>query len=280
MATLYVVSTPIGNLGDITHRALEVLGAVAKVLAEDTRRTGILLRRYDIGTPRISLHEHNEAARTEAVLGWLEAGEDLALVSDAGTPLVSDPGARLVRAVLDAGHAVVPVPGACAALAALVASGIDPEPFAFFGFAPRSGGAREAWLGRVADAGMTTVLYEAPGRIAGLLGDLLERCGTERPVAVARELTKVHESFVRGTLAEVAAYYETRDVRGEVVIVLAGGAEPGVDPAAARALAANLLAEGRRTSAVAKELTRRLGLPRNEAYAIALDTAGGGKEPR
>lgn len=282
MATLYIVSTPIGNLGDISYRAIEVLGKVSRVLAEDTRRTSILLRHYDVETPRVSLHEHNEAGRTATVLGWLGEGQDLALVSDAGTPLLSDPGARLVRAVLEAGHDVVPLPGASALLAALVASGLDPEPFAFFGFAPRSGGAREEWLERVAGAGMTAVLYEAPNRLMRLLGDLAERCGAERAVAVGRELTKLHETFVRGTLAEVLAYYENTPVRGEVVVVLAGGeVETRADPAAARTLAGELLAEGRRPSAVARELARQLGLPRNEAYALALAvSAQGGGEPR
>lgn len=281
MAALYIVSTPIGNLGDVTYRAVQVLGAVHRVLAEDTRRTGILLRHYGVSTPRVSLHEHNEAARTESVLAWLAAGEDLALVSDAGTPLLSDPGARVVRAVLDAGHDVVPVPGASALLAALVASGLEPQPFAFLGFAPRSGGERAAWLERVSGAGMTTILYESPNRLVQLLRDLAERCGDERSVAVGRELTKLHETFVRGTLAEAIAYYENTPARGEVVVVLAGGAAPAPPEAVdARVLADALLAEGRRPSAVARELTARLGMPRNEAYALALAVAGGGGEPR
>src|SRR5687768_6549958 len=146
MATLYIVSTPIGNLGDITYRAVEVLGSVNRILAEDTRHTSILLRKFAITTPLVSAHEHNEAARAEQVVAWLEAGESLALVSDAGTPLLSDPGARMVRAVVAAGHAVVPIPGASALLAALVVSGFEPEPFSFFGFLPRKGGERKALL--------------------------------------------------------------------------------------------------------------------------------------
>lgn len=282
MATLYIVSTPIGNLGDITQRAAVVLGRVSRVLAEDTRRTGILLKHLGLETPRISLHEHNEAARTESALTWLAAGEDLALVSDAGTPLLSDPGARLVRAALDHDHDVVPVPGASAILAALVASGIEAVPFAFFGFAPRSGGERAEWVERVAHSGMTTVLYEAPNRLTKLLEDLVAACGGGRAVAVGRELTKLHEQFVRGTLAEALAYYENTPARGEVVVVLAGApVEAGADPAEARSLAGSLLAEGRRPSAVARELARRLGVPRNEAYALALAVAAeGGGEPR
>jgi len=282
MSSLFVVSTPIGNLGDFTHRAVAVLSSVDRILTEDTRRTGILCRRYGITTPRISLHEHNERARVDAVLRRLGAGEDLALVSDAGTPLVSDPGARLVRAVIEAGHDVVPVPGPSAILAALVASGIDPEPFAFFGFPPRGGAAREVWLRRVAELGLTSVLYEAPSRLARLLVDLREKCGPDRAVTVARELTKLHETFVRGTLAEVTAYYENTSLRGEIVLVLARAPEEaGPVEADTRALARQLLAEGRKPSLVARELVRQLGIPRNLAYETALAVAAeGGGEPR
>ncbi len=280
MATLYLVSTPIGNLGDMTYRAVEVLASVPHVLAEDTRRAGILFRRYGIDTPRTSFHEHNEAARTVTALAWLEAGEDIAIVSDAGTPLVSDPGARLVRGALDAGHSVVPIPGASAVLAALVASGLETDAFAFLGFAPRTGRARSEWLERATTVPFTVVLYEAPGRVGRLLADLQTRCGGERAVAVARELTKLHETFVRGTLAEVSAYYENSPVRGEVVVVLAGRPAEVASTGTALALAGQLLREGRRTSAVARELARRLGLPRNEAYEIALAaSAEGGGEP-
>ncbi|MGH6914548.1 MAG: 16S rRNA (cytidine(1402)-2'-O)-methyltransferase, partial [Geminicoccales bacterium] len=208
MGTLYIVSTPIGNLGDITVRAIETLGAVARVLAEDTRHTATLLRRYGIETPMVSAHEHNEAARAQQAVGWLDAGDDLALVSDAGTPLLSDPGLRLVRSAIAAGHAVVPVPGASAILAGLVGSGIDPQPFTFFGFVPRSGNARAEQLERIAGLEHASILFEAPGRVRKLLEDLLERCGPDRTVTIARELTKVHETFVRGTLAETVAIYD------------------------------------------------------------------------
>jgi 16S rRNA (cytidine1402-2'-O)-methyltransferase len=272
MAILYIVSTPIGNLGDITHRAVEVLSAADRVLAEDTRHTSILFRRYGIHTPLVSAHAHNEMARLRNVVEWLDDGETLALVSDAGTPLLSDPGARLVRGVLDAGHEVVPVPGASALLAALVASGLEPEPFTFFGFPPRSGTARRKLLEYVAGLEHTSVFYEAPVRLVRLLEDLVETCGAERSVAVAREVTKLHESMVRGTLAEVRDYYDTGQVRGEVVIVLGGGAGVGTDPDApdAHAVARSLLEGGMRPSAVARELAARLGMSRNDAYQIAL----------
>jgi len=277
MARLYIVSTPIGNLGDFTYRAVEVLGSVARILAEDTRRTAVLLRHYGISTPLVSAHEHNEAARIRQVLDWLDRGEDIALVSDAGTPLVSDPGARIVRSVIEAGHDVVPIPGASALLAALVVSGFETEPFTFFGFLPRSGQARRQRLEEIAALRHTAVIYEAPGRLVRLLHDLERVCEPGRQVMVARELTKVHESLVRGTLAEAAAYYADVAPRGEIVVVLAGRAEapgPEEEETVARELAARLLEEGMRPSAIARELAHRLGMARNRAYEIALSLAG------
>jgi len=284
MAHLYIVSTPIGNLADITYRAVQVLGAVARILAEDTRRTAILLKHYGISTPLVSAHAHNEAARTRQVIEWLDRGEDIALVADAGTPLISDPGIRIVREVIAAGHQVVPVPGASAVLAALVVSGFETTPFTFVGFLPRAARERAAHLEEIAASSHTVVIYEAPGRLVRLLHELERYCGPERRVMVARELTKVHETLVRGTLAEALAYYGSAPPRGEVVVVLAGretetaGDEEAEAPA--RALASRLLAEGLRPSAIARELTRRLGTPRNRAYEIALSLAGerrGGK---
>lgn len=279
MSTLYIVSTPIGNLEDFSLRAVSVLKAVSRILAEDTRRTSILLRRYGIETPVLSAHEHNEAARAAQLAGWLDAGGDVALVSDAGTPLVSDPGARLVRAALDAGHEVVPVPGASALLGALVASGLAAVPFTFFGFPPRSGRDRTALLEELGTLRHTAVLYESPARLGALLSDLARTCGPQRQVVVARELTKVHESFVRGTLTDVARYYDNEQVRGEIVVVLDGAAPPA--PAStedARALAAELLAGGASTRSAARELADRLQLPRNEAYSLVLSIAGSGRE--
>lgn len=270
MGTLYLVSTPIGNLGDISHRAVEVLGSVRRVLAEDTRHTRVLMQRYQLDTPLVSLHEHNETARLDTVLEWLDAGDDLALVSDAGTPLVSDPGARLVAEVSGRGHRVVPVPGASALLAALTASGLAPEPFTFFGFVERSGSARKRRLEEVATSPYTSVLFEAPGRLLKLLRDLAELCGADRQASVSRELTKVHEETVRGTLDELAAYYGDGEIRGEIVVVVAGAPVRATDDGddAARVLAAALLARGERPSAVAKELASRMSLARNRAYEL------------
>ncbi len=266
---LFVVSTPIGNMGDFSFRGVETLRAAAVVLAEDTRHTRRLLGRHGIATPMQAYHEHNEAKRTPAVLERLRAGDDVALVSDAGTPLVSDPGARLVQAALDAGLAVVPVPGASALLAALVASGLPAEPFTFFGFLPRGGADRSRRLVEVAASPWTTVLYEAPGRVADTLSAVAERAGQDRPAAVARELTKLHEQVRRGTLAELGAYYSETPPRGEVVIVIAGAPAPPLDETALRERARALRAAGHSVRDTAAELVREFHAPRNHAYRVA-----------
>ena len=269
MAKLYIVSTPIGNLADITYRAVDILGAVDRVLAEDTRRTAILFRRYGIGTPLYSAHAHNEQARASQLLAWLEAGENVALVSDAGTPLVSDPGARIVHTALEAGHEVVPVPGASSLLAALVGSGIAADRFTFLGFPPRAGVKRQQLLDQLSALDQTAVLFEAPGRLRRLLMDLLAACGPDRRAVIARELTKIHETFVRGTLAELVAYYDQAAIRGEIVVVLAGAdATPKEVQPGARVRAAELLKAGASPRDVARQLVRELGLGRNEAYEI------------
>lgn len=272
MATLYLISTPIGNLDDVTVRAAEILSAVDGVLAEDTRRSRVLLEHLGVETPLRSLHAHNEEARVREVLDDLERGDDLALVSDAGTPIVSDPGARLVRAVAEAGHDVVPVPGPSAVLAALAGSGMPGDRFTFLGFLPKKGGERQRLLERVATAPETVVLFESPERIEALLDDLGATCGPERRVVVARELTKLHEEFVRGTIADARCYYDEHPPRGEITLVVQAAPDPGepdaVDEAAARALAEALLDEGHRPSGVAREVARRLDIPRNLAYRI------------
>ena len=270
MAKLYIVSTPIGNLADITYRAVETLGAVDRVLAEDTRRTAILFRRYGLRTPLYSAHAFNEQARSSQVLEWLNNGENVALVSDAGTPLLSDPGARIVHTVLDGGHEVIPVPGASSLLAALVASGLELDRFSFFGFPPRSGKDRQKLFERIAGLEETAVMFEAPGRVGRLLDDLAQACGGDRWAAVARELTKVHETFVRGTLSDLAAYYRTDAPRGEVVVLVAGrAAEPEGDSKPEAGLrAAELLEGGASARDVARQLAQELGISRNQAYQI------------
>jgi 16S rRNA (cytidine1402-2'-O)-methyltransferase len=280
MSVLYIVSTPIGNLEDLTVRAVGVLKQVDRILAEDTRRTAILLRRYEIATPLVSAHEHNEAARAEQLVGWLADGASVALVSDAGTPLLSDPGSRLVRAVLDAGFAVVPVPGASALLAALVASGLPAEPFTFYGFVPRSGKLRALLLAELATLPHTAVTYESPARLAALLDDLIAVCGPDRPVVVARELTKLHETFVRGRLGDVRNTLGERPVRGEVVVLLGGAAAAAPSSDAATRLAESLLAAGDSPRTVTRELARRLRIPRNEAYDLVLGIGGDEHRPK
>jgi 16S rRNA (cytidine1402-2'-O)-methyltransferase len=272
MATLFIVSTPIGNLSDITRRAETVLGEVAVVYAEDTRRSRVLIDHLGLSVPLVSLHEHNEMARSSAVLEKLISGVDVALITDAGTPLVSDPGARLVKVVAESGHLVVPIPGASAVLAALVGAGLPSDRFCFLGFVPRKGEERAAFIARVADSNETTVLFESPERLAKLLKDLIAEVGGERRIAVARELTKMHEEFVRGTLSEVDSYYQKTRPRGEVTVVI----EPSdgireassLDEAINRAVARVVLGEGMKPSEAARELAGRLGLSRNEAYTM------------
>lgn len=273
MPALYLVSTPIGNLSDVTVRARGVLASSEVVFAEDTRRSRILLEHLDVSTPLRSLHAHNEESRVEEVLEILDRQADVALVSDAGTPVISDPGARLVRAVGASGHRVVPVPGPSAVVAALAGSGLPADRFCFLGFTPRKGQEREEVLERVTAAEETVVLFESPERLDALLGDLERLAGPERRVAVAREMTKKHEEFVRGTIGEAYRYYQENPARGEVTIVVEaapeGAEEPdAIDEAAARALAGALLDAGRRPSRASREVARRLGIPRNLAYRI------------
>ncbi len=224
--TLYVVATPIGNLGDITLRAVEVLREVPLVAAEDTRMTRRLWARHGIRTRLVSYHARNAERREPELLAHLADGHDLALVTDAGTPLVSDPGASLVARWVDAGGAVVALPGPSAVLAALVASGIPAPRWAFEGFLPRSGRERRERLARIAEDERATVLFEAPGRVAATLRDLADACGEDRMAAVCRELTKLHEEVRRGSLGALRAAVAERPPRGEVALVVAGRTRP------------------------------------------------------
>jgi len=267
--TLYVVATPIGNLGDLTPRAAEVLRSVAAVAAEDTRRTLKLFAHLGAPVPdMLSLPAFDERARVGRIVERLVAGEDVALCTDAGTPGVSDPGAALVAAAWDAGARVVPVPGPSAALAALSASGFPADRFLFAGFLPRKGGARAEALRALAGAGATLVLYEAGNRTAATLADLAAALG-DRPALVARELTKLHETLLRGTLADVAARIPA-EVPGEVTIVVSGeGAEPVVERPAEpiEAELARRLAAGEPPTAIAREVARARGLMLADVYA-------------
>jgi 16S rRNA (cytidine1402-2'-O)-methyltransferase len=231
---LYLVATPIGNLEDITLRALQVLKQVDRIACEDTRQTQKLLNHFEISTPTISYHEHNEQARASELIALLQQGGRIAVVSDAGTPAVSDPGFELVRVAVAAGVRVIPIPGANAALSALVASGLQSERFLFVGFLPAKPGARRTELEALASAmaGLTLVVYEAPHRILETLSDVEAVWGEQVRVVVARELTKIHEEFLRGTAREVRLALSGRDrVRGEIVLLIEAisGTQPATD---------------------------------------------------
>jgi 16S rRNA (cytidine1402-2'-O)-methyltransferase len=272
--TLYVVATPIGNLGDVTLRAIEVLRAVPLIAAEDTRISRRLLDRYEVATRTVSYHAQSGPARERELLDHLAAGGDLALVTDAGTPVVSDPGEGLVAGWAAAGGAVVPIPGASSVLAAVAASGVAGPRWSFEGFLPRSGRDRRERLARISADERGTVLFEAPGRVAATLRDLAAACGEDRPGAVCRELTKVHEEVVRGSLEALAAQAAdgTIRARGEFVIVVgwASGTEPeGPSEAsrdAARARVDALVAAGASRSDAARRVAAETGLPRRELY--------------
>ncbi len=267
MPTLYIVSTPIGNLEDITLRALRVLREVTLIAAEDTRRTQKLLNHYDIHTPLISYHEHNQRRRERRLLEALAQG-DVALVSDAGTPLINDPGAALVQAALAAGHRVVPVPGPSAPLTALVASGLPTDAFLYLGYLPRKSNARRAFLQTVADLPYTLIFLETPQRLQAALDDLAAVLGPQRALTVARELTKQHEEFVRGTIADAQAHFATHPPRGEFVLVVGGATQASQKWDEARleeAITAGLDA-GESPSALARRLAAASGWKRGDVY--------------
>jgi len=273
---LYVVATPIGNLGDVTLRALEILRSVPLIAAEDTRHTRRLLDRHAVTTRSTSYHAQSDASRTTALLEHLRGGADLALVTDAGTPAVSDPGADLVAAWAAEGGSVVPIPGASAVLAAVAASGVAGPRWAFEGFLPRSGRERGERLRRIADDERGTVVFEAPGRVATTLRDLAEACGGDRPAAVCRELTKLHETIVRGSLFELAEAAASGGIppRGEFVLVVGTwpdgrpvSAEDEVDALeAARAAVERLVAAGTARGEAAKQVAAETGIARRQLY--------------
>jgi 16S rRNA (cytidine1402-2'-O)-methyltransferase len=226
---LVLVATPIGNLEDLSPRAARELGGADRVACEDTRHTGRLMHHLGLRRPLVSLHEHNERRRLPELLAALEAGETVALVSDAGTPLVSDPGYPLVRAAIEAGHRVEAVPGPSAILVALVASGLPPYPFTFAGFPPPKSGKRRSYYRGLAALGHTLVVFESPHRLLASLDDAIAELGEQRPAAVARELTKLHEEIVRGPLGALRAELGGREPRGEYVLVFGPGERPSGD---------------------------------------------------
>jgi 16S rRNA (cytidine1402-2'-O)-methyltransferase len=267
--TLYLVSTPIGNLGDITHRAIEVLSSAALIIAEDTRHSRRLLDHYGIATPLSSYHEHNEAKETPRLVARLRAGDAIALISDAGTPLISDPGSRLVGAALAASIPVVPIPGASSIMAALVASGMPLERFTFFGFLPRKGRERGETIRDVVESTATAILFEAGNRVGATLDALRDAGAGERDVVVARELTKQFEEFKRGTVAELADTYRDVDPKGEVVLIVGASPKKTASEEELAYTAKNLRASGKPPREVMDHLVMALGAPRNLAYKIA-----------
>lgn len=226
-ATLYIVATPIGNLSDMSQRAIETLQSVAIIAAEDTRHSGQLLKHFSISTPSISLHEHNEQQRSEVLLEKLQQGESVALISDAGTPLISDPGYRLVSLVREHGIAVVPVPGSCALIAALSASGLASDRFTFEGFLPSKAGARKQTLQALIDETRTMIFYDAPRRLQGTLSDMISVFGEDRKVCIARELTKLHETITTKPLNELLDWVnqDAHQLKGECVVLVEGASD-------------------------------------------------------
>jgi 16S rRNA (cytidine1402-2'-O)-methyltransferase len=269
--TLYVVATPIGNMGDLSPRAREVLGSVALVAAEDTRHAGQLLTRVGISARLVSLHEHNEAQRVDEIIGRLRSGDSVALVTDAGTPLISDPGYRLLAALRAAGLPASPVPGPCAAIAALSVAGLPTDRFFFEGFLPARSAARLARLRALAGRAETLVFYEAANRIADTLADAITAFGPERAAAVGRELTKLHETVYRGSLAEVraAVLADPGGNRGECTWVLAGQGEAPAADDAELARVVGILAAELPASQAASLAARITGAPRKAAYRLA-----------
>ncbi len=271
MGILYLVATPIGNLEDVTLRALRVLGEVGTIAAEDTRRSRKLLSHYEIDTPLLSYHEHNKAARQDQILAALADG-DMALVSDAGTPGLSDPGYELVQAALQAGHRVSPIPGASAPIAALVASGLPTDAFVFIGYLPRRAAERRKLLSSVATEKRTMVVFEAPHRLLASLQDMQAVFGDQRIVAACRELTKIHEEIVRSTLSDLCRHFTSKKPRGEFTLVISGKpeGERWQEPLVCRRLE-ELIAQGIKPSEAARQVASQSGWTRQQVYQLALE---------
>jgi len=277
--TLYLVATPIGNLEDMTFRAVRVLGEVTMIAAEDTRHTRQLLTHFDIHTRLTSYHEHNKYEKEAELIDFLLAGNDLACVSDAGLPGIADPGSALAQAAIRQGIRVVPLPGANAALSALIASGLDTTRFSFVGFLPRTQQKRRERLAEVKQEKETLLFYEAPHHLKGTLAELLMGLGDRRAV-LARELTKRYEEFCRGSLSELLAYYETVEPRGEFVIVVegAGDVQLGAEEQKAKdsvARVAELVAAGQDRKEAMRTAAKELGLSRRDVYQACLQAGEG-----
>ncbi len=270
MGTLFIVPTPIGNLEDITLRALRILRESSLIAAEDTRTTRILLNHYQIITPLTSYHEHNKLTKLDVIFDALETG-NVALVSDAGTPGISDPGYELIREAVERGINVEPLPGACAAVTALVASGLPTDGFTFLGFLPKKDKARRELLDAWANHPHPIILYESPNRVTDTLEAIIAAYGADRPVVVARELTKIYEEFQRGRAADVLAHYQANPPRGEIVILIGGAVPTQItlwDESAVRAAMRKRLSAGESVKDAATAIAAESGWDRRDVYAI------------
>ncbi len=268
MGTLYLVATPIGNLEDLSPRAVRILREARLIAAEDTRHTRALLTHFDLHTPLTSYFEHNKLTKLDKILAELSLG-DVALVSDAGTPAINDPGYELVKAALDAGHAVSPIPGPSAPVAALAASGLPTDSFLYLGYLPRKSSERREFAGQVAHLPYTLIFFETPHRLLDALDDLLAVLG-DRQMTVARELTKLHEQFVRGCISEVRAYFTAQEPRGEFVLVVAGQVSTTDEPWSPEKLLAAIQSElknGKKAKEIAATLADVSGWNKKEIYA-------------
>jgi len=278
MGTLYLVATPIGNLEDITLRALRTLREVDLIACEDTRRTGRLLARYEIKTPLISYYEHNKLTKLGYILDTLQR-KDVALVSEAGMPGISDPGYELVRAAISVGIAVVPIPGPSAPIAALAVSGLPTDSFVYLGFLPRRRKERRRFLQVMAREKRTLVAFETPHRLLSSLEDIEETLG-DREVSLTRELTKLHEEIIRGSVSQVRAHFKEVRPRGEFTLIIAGAKEEAWEEEKVREALSELLARGVSGRDATKEVAELSGHPRGEVYKIWLDLANKGKPVR
>lgn len=273
MSTLYLVATPIGNLEDITHRALRVLREASLVVAEDTRQTRKLLAHYQIEPtqPLLSYHEHSKESQAEKIIAALDAG-DVALVSDAGTPGINDPGFELVRLALDAGHQVSPIPGPSAPMAALTASGLPSDSFLYLGYLPRKASQRQRVIGEVVSLPYTLIFLETPHRLLAALDDLTTVLG-DRKITVAREMTKLHEEFIRGSISEAIARFTDQPPRGEITLIIAG-ASTDVEVWSSERLHEEIeiaLSDGEKSSQIARRLANESGWKRRDIYNLVME---------
>ena len=279
--TLYVVATPIGNLEDMTFRAVRILQQVDMIAAEDTRHTGKLLHHFQITTPQISYHDHNRRGRLPELLERLEQGKTIALVTDAGMPGISDPGYELVKACAEREITVIPIPGASAVVTALSAAGLATDRFVFEGFLPTKGQERQNRLEALSNEPRTIVFYEAPHRLRQTLEALKEKLGDDRSIVLARELTKLHEQFWRGTLTEALLYYQDREPQGEFTLVVEGYHAPQIQlsESALKAELQQLINQGLSRSQASRQLAQQTALPRRQIYQLALMIPAEDDEP-